>query len=207
MTWRLLRQLFRLMPPLADGEVRFPGEVPFHSQRLHAENRDTEGFPDATDAAYWSKRGCGIACIKMAIAALKHADVSLRQLLNEGLVLDAYREDVGWIHRGLADLATYHSMRATCRSVGKDLSVIARHIAEGGLVIASVAVGFEVAPKNAPGGHLVLIHGATVKDGVVTELLVHHPSSDAAYEAPSMRIDTNRFLTAFSRRGNVILLS
>jgi hypothetical protein len=192
--------------PLADGTYRFPRSVPFVTQRLPAETRAKEGFDDPVTAAHWERRICGIACLKMALLAFDRQPApTLRELLDDGRAHGAYREDVGWVHRGLAVMAERHGLRARSATIGDDLGRIVAHLGQGGLVIASVSVGLEA--EAGRGGHLVLIRGVTVAEGAVTSLLLHHPSSDAAYERADWEVPAERFRAAFSRRGNVIFLS
>jgi hypothetical protein len=203
-------------PALDDGFYAFSGIVPFYSQRLHEENYATEGFASIAEAVHWSERICGLACLKMAASALlpEHGVPSLKELLDSGLAIGAYREDVGWLHRGLIRLGGGYGLKGDNEAVGDNLFRIASYIARQRLVIASVTVGFEAGKVYSQkdgshyamprGGHLVLIYGVTIKDGKVESLTLHHPSSDKDYERPSLVVQASDFARSFSTRGNIM---
>ena len=114
--------------------------VPYFSQRLYAENYKTEGFPDMDTALSWSKRLCGLACLKMIIA--HHSpknEPTLFHLLQEGLAIGAYKDGVGWVHNGLIQLANQYGLKGGRESIGGEIQKIATYINNGNLIIASVA--------------------------------------------------------------------
>lgn len=190
-----------IRPKVPDGQYQVAG-VPFYSQRLDHSNFLAEGFSSLSEANYWSERICGLACFRMVLGAFRPSQsVNLKQLLDRGLEIGAYDEDKGWLHQGLVRMANDYRLPARRQSIGRYLGRIAQNLAAGNLVIASVSVGF----AKGSGGHLVVIFGATVKDGKVIELEVHHPSSDPSYQWPNYRVNAEKFLEAFHKRGNIII--
>ena len=190
--------------------------VPFYSQRLNADNYQDEGFIDFKDALYWSKRICGLACLKMAIQYLlkEEKSVPLKELLDKGLSLNAFTESLGWIHNGLINIGSSHGLASARESIGDNLERIDDLISEGNLIIVSVTVGFEagkVYQKDdgteyimKKGGHLILVLGTKKEQGIITELLVHHPSSQESYEYQNHWVPREVFLNSFSEAGNIM---
>jgi hypothetical protein len=201
--------------PMND-EVVISG-IPFYTQRLDAQNYVVEGFPTVSEAEHWSERVCGLACVKMAIAGFTGKTIPLYELLQQGLKMNAYKEDLGWVHQGLVDIAKHHSLRGGRESIKDDLGKIYAHLKKGEIVIPSVSPGLEggkvyhlksgkdyVVPR---GGHLVVIYGATVKDHKVASLTLHHPSSEKEYEWKSRALTADEFMKSFSKNGNVMFIS
>ena len=173
-------------------------DTPFYSQRLTEENYQAEGFDSLSEALSWTKRICGLACLKMVISQLKNQVVPLKTLLNQGLAVDGYMKGIGWIHQGLADVATQYGINAQCKSIGDSLDVIDRELEQGKLVIASVSCGFNSEKK---GGHLVLIIGSKA-DGYI----IHHPSSEENEQWGHHFLAKDAFMKCFSVNGNIIII-
>lgn len=174
-------------------------DTPFYSQRLTKANYKLEGFKSLKDARAWTRRICGLACLKMVIAKKTGQSIPLKTLLDQGLSVDGYMQGVGWIHQGLVDIAEQYGVTAQCQSIGDQLEVVDAAINRGQLVIASVSCGFNQKKK---GGHLVLVIGAE-KDGFI----IHHPSSDKNEQWPHHFINKAQFKECFSENGNIIMLS
>ena len=77
--------------------------VPYYSQRV-----------DVLDPE-WKYRSCGICAIKMAMEFLGGEKISADDLIKEGLKINAYLKNVGWIHQGLAELAKKHGFKNSFR--------------------------------------------------------------------------------------------
>ncbi|WP_263081190.1 C39 family peptidase [Endozoicomonas sp. Mp262] len=174
-------------------------DTPFYSQRLTQANHQQEGFDSMEEAESWTKRICGLACLKMVIARITGEVVPLKALLEQGLAVDGYMKGVGWIHQGLLDVASEYGISGLCQSVGTELGIIDDELEKNRLVIASVSCGFNPEKK---GGHLVLIIGIH-DDGYI----IHHPSSEEGEQWSHYRIDRARFLQSFSVNGNIITIS
>ncbi|MBI2588136.1 C39 family peptidase [Candidatus Berkelbacteria bacterium] len=189
--------------------------VPFFSQRLHKGNYREEGFSTLKEAKYWSDRICGLACLKMILKAFRpELDITLKQLLDKGLELEAYKERSGWIHQGLVNIAAFFNVRGSRESIGQDVEKVWMHLSKGRLIVPSVTVGFEAGKEYKQedgsvytmprGGHLVVVFGAEVAEGKVEKFKLHHPSSLETYEWPDHEVNRSTFLNSFSERGNII---
>lgn len=208
-------KIFERKLGLPDGKFEIK-DVPFFNQQLNEDNFREEGFENFEEAKHWSERICAMACLKMILKKYSpDSHISLAELLKKGKEIGAYREDVGWLHQGIADLAVKYGLHVKRESVGSNLEKLGQHILHDELVIASVSVGFE-AGKEYPeedgsvyvvprGGHLVVVFGAEVKNGEIQKLKLHHPSSEKEYEWPNFEIDRTDFLKSFSKAGNIII--
>lgn len=191
--------------------------VPFFSQRLNEENYKNEGFSSLKDAFSWSNRICGLACLKMAITYQCDSKAQpLKELLEVGLRLSAYKRGIGWVHEGLIKIASEYGLQGGCESLGTEVVRILKYLKEQKLVIASVSPAFEggMTYRTATGdtteiprgGHLVVVtHALFDKDNLVG-FRVHHPSSEKAYEWPNKNIGIETFSRSFSSAGNIIFL-
>lgn len=149
--------------------------VPFYSQAVNWAGEDS-GFPSLEEAGRWQSNACGIASLRMVIAAFTGRVPGYWDLLQQGLALGGYNE-VGWIHAKLIDLAAAHGVpgRAHRRKTVADL---AASLDAGNLAIASVTPAFlggRLKPDGTvwgKGGHLVVALRTTAEG-----LACHHPSS------------------------------
>lgn len=167
--------------------------------------RAGDGFPTPELAEHWRPRGCGIACLRMVLAAHNVEHGTYWALINAGVDAGAYC-DRGWIHQGLVDLAAAHGVPGVAhrRRIIDDL---ADEIDNHCLVIASVTVCFRGGQPHPGtgtyprGGHLVLVTGArwaTGGDPAVAELRVHHPSATEANNLANHWVPRDRFEASFS---------
>ncbi len=173
-------------------------DTPFYSQRLTSANYQLEGFESIEEAGSWTKRICGLACLKMVIARITGKVVPLKILLEKGLAVNGYMKGIGWIHQGLLDVASQYGITGQCQSIGAELEVIDTALQQNQLVIASVSCGFN--PKKK-GGHLVLIIGMQ-DDGFI----IHHPSSEENEQWQHHFISKGHFMRSFSENGNIIMI-
>ncbi|MEM7340532.1 MAG: C39 family peptidase [Actinomycetota bacterium] len=170
--------------------------------------RPGDGFPSADEAAHWRPRGCGIACVRMILDTHGIEGDTYWSLVTEGVDAGAYC-DRGWIHQGLVDMLSQRGIRGHAR---RRVSVddLAGELAQGRLVIASVTANFRggelrLAPEIGTyptGGHLVLVTGVSVVDGVVSALRVHHPSATEENNRADHWVDAAPFAASFS--GNLM---
>ena len=110
----------------------------------------------------WEKKGCGIACIAMVLAAAKK-DFTLKELVEETLAIRGYIDGIGWKHATLARILTNRSIPSYTQEFtlpnkntelfAYGIKKIQRHIADNP-VIASVHRGFD---PNTTATHLVVI--------------------------------------------------
>lgn len=172
-------------------------EVPFLSQ-----------YEDIRDPM-WQWRGCGIFGLKMVLDYWHQRDAVCRtapieELLEVGKRLGAYREGIGWMHRGLVEIAKqygYEGFNAdhapqglTPKSIEDSWQVLLGELSEGP-VLASVYGGLD--PQRG-GGHIVVVTG--FQDGLVA---LNDPKEHNALEGKKLLV-LLRFLNAFKRRFIVI---
>ena len=174
-------------------------KVPFYSQRVDESNFQQEAFPDVRTAKDWTDRICGLACVKMVVAHFTDEVIPLGRLLQQGLKVDAYIKGTGWVHRGLATLASQFGVRGHAESIGTDIARISTCLNRGELVVASVGDGLDGTRR---GGHLIVIVNSTA-----SAFIVHHPSSDPDYDWPNHHVDHDLFSRCFSANGNIIRFS
>ena len=181
----------------ADATTHISYAVVFKSQHIHIKHAD------------WSYRGCGIAALS-AVMDYWHKinnsnqTTTIDDLLERGLAQNAYRENIGWSHSGLAllacsygynsfnkDLAPQSPTPATPNEVFNQLIV---HL-NNGPVIASIFPQFD---PTRGGGHLVIITGW---DGI--HIFINDP--DEPNEASGRKqISREQFMKAFKQRFIVI---
>ncbi len=133
-------------------------DVPFISQ-----------YEGITDPA-WQWRGCGIVGLKMVLDYwhARHPGnktASLEELFRAGLDVGAYREGIGWTHRGLVDIAARYGYRGfnadyapkspTPRPPDAVWAALLGKLARGP-VLASVHARLD--PERG-GGHIVVVTG------------------------------------------------
>lgn len=154
----------------------------FVSQQALKDHYADDGFVSVDEAEFWNERGCGVACVRMALAAY---GVSTRDsyggLAREGRERGFYHESVGWIHRGLATMITLRGLPAEARRLDSLAALIA--LFRGGKsAILSVTPGLRGGRMAADGhsiakgGHLVFAFGAEFgDDGGVIAVALHDP--------------------------------
>ena len=161
------------------------------------------GAESPEDYARWADHLCGVACLRMALAARGITPLRARDLARVLTGYGAYVEQPDGFIRGLiyapaiAWLAEAHGLRA---AIILDRAAEAEPplLADGGLVIASVHPAIRRPTEAAPGrgGHLVLVFGA--KDGA---LRLHNPSGHDAASQADARVALADFARFFAGRG------
>lgn len=160
----------------------------------------------ATPAEYarWAEHLCGMACLRMALAA-RGVAVTPFALMRRALARGGYVEtDDGGI-RGLIyapAVAMLAEEFATPAQVATEID--AREIAgliaaPGASFVASVHHGIRDPQREPPhrGGHLVLVHGVAA-DGA---LIFHNPSGDRPENQRGARLSVADFARFFAGRG------
>ena len=155
------------------------------------------GAESPADYARWAEHLCGVACLRMALAARGVTPPRARDLARILTRYGAYVEQPDGFIRGLIYapaitwLAEAHAIPAKI-ILEREAQDISPLLAHGGLFIASVhpAIRRPAEPAPGKGGHLVLVFGA--EDGA---LRLHNPSG---HDAPS-QCDAREALTDFAR--------
>lgn len=91
-----------------DSKMKVILDVPFTSQNI----------PDVPKN--WINRSCGVTCVKMVLDYFFEKDLiyfagpknklSINQLIDEGIQIGSYKENVGWIHSGLVKILRNHGV-------------------------------------------------------------------------------------------------
>jgi len=71
-------------------------KFPLYSQHLDVSDKD------------WQNRACGIVALKTLLDYLDVKSTGIDSLIKEGLEIGAYQDGVGWIHKGIVDLANMY---------------------------------------------------------------------------------------------------
>jgi len=147
--------------PLANqinSSATFPTEAPITAELIpsvpfYSQFRDIH-------AAEWQKLGCGIASLAMLIDFYKPQNISVNDLLNEGISAGAFIDGAGWSHRGLVLLANAHGLSGANYDLSRlntdEAFAEFKQFLQEGPVIASVRYKFEA---TNPIPHLVVING------------------------------------------------
>ena len=183
-----------------------PIPIPFYSQR-YGTDFEAAGFRSKAEAEYWQDRACGMACLRMVLDGFRRTDGKvdvppLGVLVYEGVAAGVYC-DRGWVHQGLADLATRYGVHAEAKRKATVQNIIAE-LKRGRPCIASVTVRFKTVRVSTDGtilpagGHLCVVLGWTEQEHRVTSAVVNHPSKCAKYDWERKSIQIDDFEKAFS---------
>jgi hypothetical protein len=161
------------------------------------------GAESPADYARWADHLCGVACLRMALAARGITPPRARDLARVLTGYGAYVEQPDGFIRGLiyapaiAWLAEAHGLRAEI-ILDRAAEDILPLLADGGLFIASVhpAIRRPTEPAPGKGGHLVLVFGA--EEGA---LRLHNPSGHDAASQADARVALADFARFFAGRG------
>lgn len=130
------------------------------------------GSSNLDDFSYWAWRSCGIVGLEMILKSRPNNKFSkkTRELIKEGLDIGGYhtKKDIGWYHQKLVDLGQKYGITAQCEKFVSP-SYIAKLIANNQYVLASI--------YSKTGGHLLLVYGFHIKNGLLTKFTVHDPNN------------------------------
>jgi hypothetical protein len=157
----------------------------------------------------WRARGCGIASLKM-VMDFWHArnpnnrTVPLDELLQMGLAQGAHIKNVGWSHRGLAQLAQHYGYVAhnvdvapnspTPKTQQEAWSMLLADLAQGPM-LTSVFSRFDPTSRD---GHIIVVTGW---DGALVAF--NDPVEMDAWEGKKL-LALQTFLPAFKQRFIVV---
>ena len=163
------------------------------------------GAATAAEYARWAEHLCGVACLRMVLAA-RGVEVSAFDAMRALRARGGYVEEADGAIRGLiyapavAWLAEVHGIAARI-ILDLDAAAVPALLKEG-LFIASVHPAIRDPRSAAPGqgGHLVLVHGVT-PDGA---LVLHNPSGDRPETQADARVEIADFSRFFAGRGILV---
>jgi hypothetical protein len=143
------------------------------------------------DRAEWSDRACGMAALRMILLAYLGDAPPLTELIMAG-VRDGALTDRGWLHAGIARLATGFGIPAAAEAVPAD--DLPARLKDAPLII-SVTEKF---PEDGrKGGHLVVACGTTEPGADGRYVLIRDPS---AWGQDHERITLRRLSASYSGR-------
>jgi len=161
------------------------------------------GAENPAEYALWAEHLCGVACLRMALAARGITPPRARDLAKMLTRYGAYVEEADGFIRGLIYapaitwLAEAHAIPAEI-ILDRAAEDIPPLLADGGLFIASVhpAIRRPADPAPGKGGHLVLVFGAAGD-----ALRLHNPSGHDAASQADARVPIADFIRFFAGRG------
>jgi hypothetical protein len=162
------------------------------------------GARDAAEYARWASHLCGMACLRMAMAA-RGETLPIHALRRDVQALGGYVE-AGEEIRGLIYAGAVRWLNRRGAPAGTRLDQPVRELpallALGALFIASVHPLIRQAEATPPhrGGHLVLVFGT---DGA-GRLRFHNPSGDSTATQEDVRLDLPAFERFHAERGILI---
>jgi Peptidase C39 family len=128
-------------------------DVPMCRQRIEPEEWQAHGGQVLGDRADWSDRACGMAALRMILLAYLGDAPPLTELVRQGVAYGALT-DRGWLHAGIAQMATDYGIPATAEAVpARDLP---GRIADAPVI---VSVADQLPEDGRKGGHLIVAHG------------------------------------------------
>ena len=189
-------------PELA--QAIFGGQLDAQADPRWAES----GADSPAEYAYWSKRACGAACVKMCVEALGGPVIPLVGWARAGAAAGGYlteprpdgtQAERGWLHSALAGLLQVRGLFAHPQPAR--LEEFPALIREPRLLIASVSaqIGTEL-PITRRGGHLVVVSGVQVRGGKVELVEVYNPSGRTPALQAAAPISAERFSQAYTGR-------
>lgn len=123
----------------------------------------------------WKNRACGVTCVKMILDSFGQAqDITIDQLIDEGIFVGGYNEKVGWNHEGLVRLLHNHGVagyKEEFRSVFIDL--VSKVAQNNSFEKKLIAHGLEKISQEASQGNPVILSiDGSLWDAKETHLIV-----------------------------------
>lgn len=194
--------------------IEIPFFIPFYTQRVTEESWKSDGFLDFQEGLSWEMRGCGIASLRMIVDGFlqhmgKPSCERQGEMIHKGLHQEAYKPGVGWIHQGLAKMASEYGIEGIAHR-GKSALDVTGELLLGKPCMISITPRFDGGKPDengisyGKGGHLVVAYGCEMdEEGKPVAFLVHHPSCFLEYNWVAHWVSTEKFEASFS--GNYIV--
>jgi hypothetical protein len=165
----------------------------------------TWGAGTRAEYAFWSWRGCGIACLQMVLGYEYGTQATAKELKDDCVDVGAYvvKDDrvAGLIYRPFTHYARNRWGLSALVETNLTNDLAAQAVREGNLVMLSVHPSIRN-PDTVPeqlGGHLVLVVGEWAEG-----LLLHNPSGFATTGTQRFASITFEALAQFSAQRGVI---
>lgn len=164
------------------------------------------GASSKDEYAEWSWNGCGMACLKMVLAATHHKVIPLVTLGKKAAACGVYslplHESPGMFYKPFVSfIGKEFSLPAQAHSA-LTISEIKQAVSRGGYAIASVTpeIRFPNKQPTKKGGHLVLIQGY---DDDTHTIFLHNPSGFKGAQE-NVELSESVFSRFFDNKGIVI---
>jgi hypothetical protein len=153
----------------------------------------------------WAHRMCAI-CSLLMLLKLHNPElrISAEELLREGLLANAYLENVGWKHAGIVELASRHGLKLefaprffyTPEEKEAGMAIINIDLKNNHPAIVSVFHHL----NPAKGGHMVVVHGLQEFSGQTIGYYIQDP--DASFRGHNYFLTKQEFIDGW--RGGLI---
>ena len=205
----------------ARGDTRLPSGVPYYSQWESPElvprfldgsltpagdpRWAASGARTAAEYGFWSRRACGLACLRMILAYRSKPVPPLMTLVQRALRWQAYIRDgdrvIGLIYRPFADWVGAEFGVAAEVATALTVEDISAAASPATPVMASVHHWIRWPERTPPstGGHLVLVTGSG--DGL---LRLHNPSGIPGSTQRDAVVAAAEFTRFFAGRGLIV---
>lgn len=165
-------------------------DVPMCRQRIEPEEWQAHGGPVLGDRAEWSDRACGMAALRMILLAYLGDAPPLTELVRQG-VADGSLTDRGWLHAGIARMASEYGIPASAEAVTEQ--DLPRRIADAPVI---VSVADQLPEDGRKGGHLIVAHGCD-GDSPDPDIFIRDPSS---WGQEHDRVPLRRLIASYTGR-------
>jgi len=165
----------------------------------------SSGARDAEDYARWSRHACGMACLKMILAASRGTVVPTLELLRASVPHGCYVESgetiKGLIYAPFVRFVAEEFCLSASVVTGIEAAAIVRVLPRPGYFIASVHPWIRWPEREPParGGHLVLVLEADAET-----IVFNNPSGHVAATQAEVRLPVADFQRYFAGRGIAI---
>jgi len=217
---------------LKDGEYRPKYEIPYvcqyasremaerfvqNDEYLKEDPRWRESGAQALDEyVFWAPKLCGMACFSMILHALRRPTSKLVELGKKAFAAGVYKKDpanpkrlIGMLHAPFLKFVKSYGLDGKLLwHIGAN--AVADEILKNNFVIASVSnqIRCRSAKPTDKTGHLVLMHGFKILNGMISGFYIHNPSGfyvvGNAKSQENNFVLTEDFLNCFS--GRIIVL-
>ncbi|MDX9690059.1 MAG: hypothetical protein EOM37_05590 [Proteobacteria bacterium] len=166
----------------------------------------SSGALDQKEYIQWANHICGMACLKMILAAIKGEEIPTMDLTRMAVRYGAYvlsKDGIkGMIYAPFVTLIREQFALESRIEAGKTSQDIAKLLKEGAYFIASVHPSIRWPERKPPskGGHLVLVTAADQEN-----ICFHNPSGHTQETRENVTLSCQDFDRFFAGRGVLIL--
>lgn len=151
-------------------------------------------LPSSRDVAFWSDKKCGVECVRLALLEVGNQSVSISELIDFGLSINAYKLNAGWVHKGLLEIAKHYGLDGSTEFFDTEIEKLITFLKDS-VAIVSVSLNYDDPGDKKTSGHLVLVNRYLADSN---EFEIFDP-----YKEHSVYVDLNQFKSHFSGRAIV----